>query len=104
MSLAAVDEELGACPFGITLEYLQPFWGEFGVPDRWDPNGGITVGYRVEDLPPQAPVSPSAGLGRATSSNGGSGGGTLVSEGGWSSAEQLRAGDDPTQFQHFATH
>jgi len=35
-------------------EHLQPFRAEFGVPDAYDPIGGITVGYRADDLPPQS--------------------------------------------------
>jgi nitroreductase len=48
-----VDEGLGACFFGIMPEYLQPFRAEFGVPAEYAPIGGITVGYRAPDLPPQ---------------------------------------------------
>ena len=53
MLLTAVDEGLGACFFGITTEYLDPFRAEFGVPAGHDPIGAITVGYRADDLPPQ---------------------------------------------------
>jgi len=53
MLLAAVDEGLGACFFGIMPDYLDPFRAEFGVPGDYDPIGGITVGYRADDLPPQ---------------------------------------------------
>jgi nitroreductase len=55
MLLTAVDEGLGACFFGITPEYLDPFRGEFGVPGDYDPIGAITVGYRADDLAPQSP-------------------------------------------------
>lgn len=54
MLLTAVDEELGACFFGVMPEQLQPFRVEFGVPDEYDPIGGITVGYRADDLPAQS--------------------------------------------------
>ena len=53
MLLTAVDEGLGACFFGIMPEHLQPFREEFGVPDEYAPIGGITVGYRADDVPPQ---------------------------------------------------
>jgi len=53
MLLTAVDEGLGACFFGIMPEHLQPFRDEFGVPPSYAPIGGITVGYRAPDLPPQ---------------------------------------------------
>jgi nitroreductase len=53
MLLTAVDEDLGACFFGIMPENLAPFRAEFGVPGDYDPIGAITVGYRAEDLPPQ---------------------------------------------------
>ena len=53
MLLTAVDEELGACFFGIMPENLDPFRAEFGVPGHYDPIGAITVGYRADDLPPQ---------------------------------------------------
>jgi nitroreductase len=53
MLLTAVDEDLGACFFGIMPENLDPFRAEFGVPGDYDPIGAITVGYRADDLPPQ---------------------------------------------------
>lgn len=34
-------------------EQLQPFRTEFGVPDEYAPIGGLTVGYRADDLPAQ---------------------------------------------------
>lgn len=55
MLLTAVDEGLGACFFGIVPEQLAPFRREFGVPEEYDPIGGITVGYRAAVLPPQNP-------------------------------------------------
>ncbi|RPF33814.1 nitroreductase family protein [Streptomyces sp. TLI_185] len=54
MLLTAVDEGLGACFFGIMPEHLQPFREEFGVPEEYAPIGGITVGYRADELPPQS--------------------------------------------------
>jgi nitroreductase len=54
MLLAAVDEGLDACFFGIMPEQLDPFRAEFGVPPEYAPIGGITVGYRSADAPPQS--------------------------------------------------
>lgn len=54
MLLTAVDEGLGACFFGIQPEYLGPFRDEFGIPGEYAPIGGVTVGYRAPDLPPQS--------------------------------------------------
>ncbi|MEQ4299963.1 hypothetical protein ABNF97_01000 [Plantactinospora sp. B6F1] len=31
------------------------FKAEFGIPDEYSPIGGICVGYRADDLPPQSP-------------------------------------------------
>jgi nitroreductase len=56
MLLTAVDEGLGACFFGIQPELHDPFRAEFGIPAEYWPIGGITVGYRSPDLPPQSPV------------------------------------------------
>ncbi|NGM13094.1 nitroreductase family protein [Verrucosispora sp. WMMA2044] len=69
MLLTAVDEGLDACFFGImpvTGEYSTPevdvpahtaaFKAEFGIPDEYAPIGGICVGYRADDLPPQNPA------------------------------------------------
>lgn len=53
MLLTAVDEGLGACFFGIMPEQLGPFRAEFGVPEDYAPIGGLTIGYRADDLPPQ---------------------------------------------------
>jgi len=55
MLLTAVDEGLGACFFGIMPDNLGPFRAEFGVPGEYAPIGGITVGYRASNLPPQSP-------------------------------------------------
>ena len=57
MLLTAVDEGLGACLFGIQADQRPGFKTEFGVPDELDPVGGITVGYRAPDLPPQDTAS-----------------------------------------------
>ncbi|WP_406333822.1 nitroreductase family protein [Streptomyces sp. NBC_00203] len=55
MPLSAIDEGLDACFFGIMPEHLLPFRAEFGVPEAYDPIGGITIGYRADDLPPEGP-------------------------------------------------
>jgi nitroreductase len=55
MLLTAVDEDLGACFFGIMPENLDPFRAEFAVPGEYHPIGAVTVGYRADDLPPQSP-------------------------------------------------
>ena len=51
MLLTAVDEDLGACFFGIPPERIGAFRGEFGVPGEYTPIGAITVGYRAADPP-----------------------------------------------------
>jgi nitroreductase len=51
--LTAVDEGLDACFFGIQPENIAPFRGEFGIPEDYSPIGGITVGHRSPDTPPQ---------------------------------------------------
>ena len=51
--LAAVDEGLDACFFGIPPEHLASFRATFSVPDDYAPIGGITVGHRAPDTPPQ---------------------------------------------------
>lgn len=53
MLFTAVDEGLGACFFGIMPEHRDPFRAEFGIPGEYDPIGGITVGHRADDIPPQ---------------------------------------------------
>lgn len=53
MLLTAVDEGLDACFFGIQPEQLAPFRAEFGIPEEYAPLGGITVGHRAPDTPPQ---------------------------------------------------
>jgi len=54
MLLSAVDEGLDACFFGIMPEQLDPFRDAFGVPPDYAPIGGITVGHRSPDAPPQS--------------------------------------------------
>ncbi|MBX7268133.1 nitroreductase family protein [Micromonospora sp. Llam7] len=69
MLLTAVDEGLDACFFGITPQAGEDFEpevdvpahtaavkAEFGIPDEYAPIGGICVGYRADDLPPQSPA------------------------------------------------
>jgi nitroreductase len=53
--LTAVDEDLGACFFGIPPESLAGLRAEFGVPDAFMPVGAITVGHPA---PGGAPGSP----------------------------------------------
>jgi nitroreductase len=68
MLLTAVDEGIGACFFGIMPQpgpdfnadvdvpaRTDAFRAEFGIPGEYQPIGGITIGYRAEDLPPQSP-------------------------------------------------
>ena len=50
-------EGLGACLFGIQAEQREGFKREFGIPDEYDPVGGITVGHRHPDLAPQDATS-----------------------------------------------
>jgi nitroreductase len=49
MLLTAVDEELGACFFGIPRERVAALRAEFAVPDDFMPVGAVTLGHRVED-------------------------------------------------------
>jgi len=53
MLLTAVDEGLGACFFGISPDQIAPFRAEFAIPDDYAPIGGITVGHRSPEAPPQ---------------------------------------------------
>lgn len=55
--LTAVDDGLGACLFGIQAEHRAGFTAEFGIPDAYEPIGGITVGHRHPDLEPQNAAS-----------------------------------------------
>jgi nitroreductase len=47
--LTAVDEDLGACFFGLPVDKLEPFRSTFGVPADYTPIGCISVGYRAPD-------------------------------------------------------
>lgn len=58
MLLTAVDEDLGACFFGIPPARTDAFRGAFGVPAPYTPIGAVSVGYRAPD-----PVSPSLARG-----------------------------------------
>jgi nitroreductase len=53
MLLTAVDEDLGACFFGIPPERIDAFRGAFGVPAPYQPIGALTIGYRAPD--PRSP-------------------------------------------------
>lgn len=55
----AVDENLGACFFGIPPSHTDAFRAEFGVPEEYTPIGAITVGHRAQDK-----LSPSLRRGR----------------------------------------
>jgi nitroreductase len=52
----AVDEGLGACFFGIPPAYDAAVRAAFGIPDRFDPIGAITLGHPAGTEP--APGSP----------------------------------------------
>ena len=77
MLLTAVDEGLGACFFGIPPEFTGGYREAFGVPDRLDPIGAVTVGYPVDDW-----RSPSLRRGRRAVDQ-------VVRRGRWSGAGQL---------------
>jgi nitroreductase len=49
MLLTAVDEELGACFFGVPPEHMDPFRAAFGVPGEFTPIGCVSVGYPAPD-------------------------------------------------------
>ncbi len=49
MLLTAVDEELGACFFGVPPERMDAFRAAFGVPGEYMPIGCVSVGYRAPD-------------------------------------------------------
>jgi len=44
----AVDEGLGACFFGIPTDRLAAVKDAFGIPDRFDPIGAITLGHPAD--------------------------------------------------------
>jgi nitroreductase len=48
MLLTAVDAGLGACFFGIAVERIPAYREAFGVPDKFTPIGGISVGYSTD--------------------------------------------------------
>jgi nitroreductase len=50
MLLTAVDEELGACFFGIPPERTDGYRMAFGVPAAFSPIGAITLGYPAPDV------------------------------------------------------
>lgn len=49
MLLTAVDEELGACFFGVPPSHLASFRSAFGVPEEFTPIGCVSVGYPAPD-------------------------------------------------------
>lgn len=49
MLLTAVDEELGACFFGVPPERMDAFRAAFGVPGEYTPIGCVSVGYPAPD-------------------------------------------------------
>jgi len=53
MLLAAVDEGLGACFFGIEPDQIAPLRGAFGIPGDYVSIGAVTVGHRARGLAAQ---------------------------------------------------
>lgn len=51
MMLTAVDEELGACFFGLPRERIDAYRAAFGVPAEFWPIGALSIGYG--DEPPR---------------------------------------------------
>jgi nitroreductase len=49
MLLTAVDEDLGACFFGVPGDAWDRLRAEFGVPTAYTPIGAITVGHRTDE-------------------------------------------------------
>jgi nitroreductase len=49
MLLAAVDEGLGACFFGVPPDHTDAFRDAFGVPPTHTPIGAVTLGHRTGD-------------------------------------------------------
>jgi nitroreductase len=49
MLLTAVDEQLGACFFGVPPEHLTAFRDAFGVPSDYNPIGALSIGYPAPD-------------------------------------------------------
>jgi len=59
MLQTAVDEDLGACFFGVPPDNIPAVGTAFGVPEGFHPIGVVSVGYRMADAP-----SPSLRRGR----------------------------------------
>jgi nitroreductase len=57
MLLAAVDEGLGACFFGVPPERIDAFRDAFGVPATHTPIGAVTIGHRTTDTGPRGSAS-----------------------------------------------
>lgn len=51
MLLTVVDEDLGACFFGIAPDQIQGFRAAFGVPHGLTPIGALSIGHRARDVP-----------------------------------------------------
>jgi len=49
MLLTAVDEDLGACFFGVPPSHMASFREAFGVPAEFTPIGCVAVGYPAPD-------------------------------------------------------
>jgi nitroreductase len=49
MLLDAVDQQLGACFFGVPPQYIDALRSAFGVPDGYRPIGVVSVGYPAPD-------------------------------------------------------
>jgi nitroreductase len=49
MLLTAVDEDLGACFFGVPPEKMDGLRGAFGVPEEYTPIGCVSIGYPAPD-------------------------------------------------------
>jgi nitroreductase len=49
MLLTAVDEQLGACFFGIPPSQIPGYRLAFGVPDEYTPIGAVSLGYPAPD-------------------------------------------------------
>lgn len=59
MLQTAVDEELGACYFGIPPEQEAAVHAEFGIPAEWEPIGIVTLGHPDRSATPRGAGSPS---------------------------------------------
>jgi nitroreductase len=51
MLLTVVDEDLGACFFGIPPDKFPGFRSAFDVPDALTPIGALSIGHRATDVP-----------------------------------------------------